>query len=229
MNLLAIDTATEACSAAVLSEGRLHERYQLAPREHNRLILPMVSELLKESGVEPAELDAIAFGCGPGSFTGVRIAAGVAQGIAFGLGLPVIPISTLAALSLEAMDAEGVELSYACIDARMNEVYWGVYEREGRGGVRLVGCESVMPPADVIGLQGKSGVGVGSGWATYPEVLADQLGSGLGNILPDRFPRAAFIAKLGALSLKHGGGLPAEQALPVYLRDNVARKPDKRP
>jgi tRNA threonylcarbamoyladenosine biosynthesis protein TsaB len=141
----------------------------------------------------------------------------------------VIPISTLAALSLEAMDAEGVELSYACIDARMNEVYWGVYEREGKGGVRLVGCESVMPPTDVIGLQGRPGVGVGSGWATYPEALADQLGSGLRIILPDRFPKAAFIAKLGAVSLKHGGGLPAEQALPVYLRDNVARKPDKRP
>jgi tRNA threonylcarbamoyladenosine biosynthesis protein TsaB len=228
MNLLAIDTATEACSAAVLREGRLYERFQLAPREHNRLILPMISELLKESGVEPAELHAIAFGCGPGSFTGVRIAAGVTQGLALGLDLPVIPISTLAALSLEAMDAESAELAYACIDARMNEVYWGVYERECEGSVRLIGCESVMPAANVRGLDGKLGVGVGSGWATYSEVLADQLGNGLGKVLADRFPRAGLIAKLGAQSLKRGGGLPAEQAMPVYLRDNVARKPDKR-
>jgi len=228
MNLLAIDTATEACSAAVLSEDRLYEHYQLAPRAHNRLILPMVSELLAESGVELTELDAIVFGCGPGSFTGVRIAAGVAQGLAFGLGLPVIPISTLAALSLDALDTEGTELSYACIDARMNEVYWGIYERYGKDSVRLIGCESVIPPGHIEALQGKSGVGVGSGWAAYPELLAEQLGSGLQSIMPDRFPRAAFIAKLGAVALAQGGGFPAEQALPVYLRDNVARKIDKR-
>jgi len=230
MNILAIDTATEACSAAVFKRGQLYERYQWAPREHNRLILPMVSGLLVEAGLKPTALDAIAFGCGPGSFTGVRIAAGVTQGIAFALDLPVIPISTLAALSMEAMeDSDTVEVAYACIDARMNEVYWGIYERDKDVGVRLLGDELVTPAAMVREVAGKSGIGIGSGWSTYPEALGGQLGIGLGNVLSDRFPKAGFIAKLGALQLKRGGGLPAHQALPVYLRDNVARKPGERP
>lgn len=228
MNLLAIDTATEACSAALLQGDHLHERYQLAPREHNRLILPMISELLAEAGVEAEDLDAIAFGCGPGSFTGVRIAAGVTQGIAFGLDLPVIPISTLAALSLDAMETTGIDVAYACIDARMNEVYWGIYERDSSGEVSLIGEESVTAAATVNGLAGRAAVGTGSGWMTYPDVLAHRVGDDLSSVLPDRFPRAGYIARLGALNLLRGDEHPAEQAEPVYLRDNVARKSNER-
>ena len=228
MNLLAIDTATEACSAALLQGDHLFERYQLAPREHNRLILPMISELLAEAGVEAEDLDAIAFGCGPGSFTGVRIAAGVTQGIAFGLDLPVIPISTLAALSLDAMETTGIDVAYACIDARMNEVYWGIYERDSSGEVSLIGEESVTAAATVNCLAGRAVVGTGSGWMTYPDVLAHRVGDDLSSVLPDRFPRAGYIARLGALNLLRGDEHPAEQAEPVYLRDNVARKSNER-
>jgi len=228
MNLLAIDTATEACSAALLQDDDIYERYQLAPREHNRLILPMINALLDEAGVEVGDLDAIAFGCGPGSFTGVRIAAGVTQGIAFGLELPVVPISTLAALSLDAMETTGIDVAYACIDARMNEVYWGIYERDCRGEISLVGEESVTAAATVNGLAGRAAVGTGSGWMTYSDVLPHRVGAYLSSVLPDRFPRAGSIARLGALTLLRGHGIPAEQAQPVYLRDNVARKSNER-
>lgn len=228
MNLLAIDTATEACSAALLQDDDIYERYQLAPREHNRMILPMISALLDEAGVEAGDLDAIAFGCGPGSFTGVRIAAGVTQGIAFGLELPVVPISTLAALSLDAMETTGIDVAYACIDARMNEVYWGIYERDCRGEISLVGEESVTAAATVNGLAGRAAVGTGSGWMTYSDVLPHRVGAYLSSVLPDRFPRAGSIARLGALTLLRGHGIPAEQAQPVYLRDNVARKSNER-
>lgn len=225
MKILALETATEACSAAVLSDGTLVERYQIAPREHNRLILPMIGEVLAECNLSLGQLDAIAFGRGPGSFTGVRIAAGVAQGLALGLDLPVLPVSTLAALSLDAMLTESVDRAFACIDARMHEVYWGVYERLADGDLQVLGVETVCPPESIPVTAVTTGVGIGSGWATYPDLLRERIGGGLAGVLPDRFPRAAVLARLGAVAFLKGGGLPPEQAQPVYLRDNVAKKP----
>jgi tRNA threonylcarbamoyladenosine biosynthesis protein TsaB len=127
MKLLALDTATEACSAAVWVDGTVLERYELAPRRHAALILPMIEAVLAEANLSPLQLDAIAFGRGPGAFTGVRIAVGIAQGIAFAADLPVIPISTLAALALGAAQETGYSRIAAALDARMGEVYWGVY------------------------------------------------------------------------------------------------------
>ena len=228
MKLLAIDTATEACSAAVLRDGRLIERCQLAPREHNRLILPMIEAVLAEAGLKPGALDAIAFGRGPGSFTGVRIAAGVTQGIALGLGLPVIPVSTLAALALDAMLDQGTDRAFACIDARMNEVYWGVYRLEAGGEPQLENPETVCPAAAAPLTEGGPGTGIGSGWATYRETLAARVGLALRSILPDRFPRAAMIARLGAFRFARGETFPADLAQPAYLRDQVAIKPGRR-
>jgi tRNA threonylcarbamoyladenosine biosynthesis protein TsaB len=226
MKILAIETATEACSAAILLEGRCLERYRLAPREHNRLILPMIDELLAEAGITVSQLDAIAFGRGPGSFTGVRIATGVAQGIALGADLPVIPVSTLAALALDAMDREKTGYVYACIDARMDEVYWGVYGREGmRDELRLVGEEAVTSAQKVRVPTGLSGVGAGSGWGTYREILSERVGKGLNMVIADRFPRAAAMARLAAVDYRKGRAVSPEQALPVYLRNNVANKP----
>jgi tRNA threonylcarbamoyladenosine biosynthesis protein TsaB len=224
MKILAIDTSTEACSAALLINGNCIERYQLAPREHNRLILPMVAALLAESGHSLPDLDALAFGCGPGSFTGLRIAAGVTQGLAFGADLPVLPVSTLAALALEAMEAAADTHAYPCIDARMSEVYWAVYQRVGEHEVRLLGEESVRSPTTVSLPAGITGIGVGSGWGTYADVLSARVGQGLTAYSADRFPRAAMIARLAAAAFMQGGGLPAEKAIPVYLRDNVALK-----
>jgi tRNA threonylcarbamoyladenosine biosynthesis protein TsaB len=232
MKILAVETATEACSAAVLIDGRIIERYQLAPREHNRLILPMVEAVLAEAGLAVSQLDALAFGRGPGSFTGVRIATGVIQGIAFGADLPVVPVSTLAALSLEALDETGAEHAYACIDARMGEVYWGVYRRVGEGVsgaetsslVKLVGEEAVLPAERVAFPEDSRGVGTGSGWGTYGAVLRERLGSRVAAVLEGRFPRAGVVARLGAGDFTRGLAVAAERALPVYLRDKVARK-----
>ena len=133
MKILALDTATEACSAALWLDGEVIERYAYAPREHNQLILPMLNGLLADAGVTLAGLDALAFGRGPGSFTGVRIATGVVQGIAYAASLPVAPVSTLAAMALEAIGETGDEFAMPCIDARMGVVYWSVYRRAGDG------------------------------------------------------------------------------------------------
>lgn len=225
MKLLAIETATEACSAALWLDGTVIERYRLAPREHNRLILPMLDEVLAEAGLALAQMDALAFGRGPGSFTGVRIAAGVVQGIAYAADLPVVPVSTLAALAQEALDETGAELAYPCIDARMAEVYWAVYRRGGEGLAELLGAESVLPASAVPLPEDGPGVGTGSGWATYGAVLAERSGGRAEAVLEGRFPRASLVARLGADGFRRGLAVPAEQALPVYLRDNVAKKP----
>jgi tRNA threonylcarbamoyladenosine biosynthesis protein TsaB len=231
LNLLAIETATEACSAALLCGDSLSEHYQIAPREHNRLILPMIESLLAEAGLILTQLDALAFGCGPGSFTGVRIAAGVVQGLGFGADLPVVPVSTLAALAQEALAETAAEWAYPCIDARMSEVYWAVYRRNrtGEGAAELWGEEAVLPADRVAFPEISHGVGTGSGWATYATVLAKHLGQRMDAVLTQRFPRAAWVARLGAEGYGRGQAVAAEQAIPVYLRDNVVKKPAPQP
>jgi tRNA threonylcarbamoyladenosine biosynthesis protein TsaB len=246
MKILAVETATEACSAALLANdeiigntdgtstlpgdacSRIVERYRLAPREHNRLILPMIEAVLAEAGLAVGQLDALAFGRGPGSFTGVRIAAGVAQGIAFGADLPVIPVSTLAALAQEAFDETDATLAYPCIDARMGEVYWGVYRRNESGLAQLAGEEGVLAAASVPFPKDGRGAGIGSGWGTYGAALQERLERRVTVILEHRYPRAAKIARLAAEAFRAGIRVQPEQALPVYLRDNVA-KPQLRP
>lgn len=225
MKLLAIETATEACSAAILLDQDVIEHYQYAPREHNQLILPMMTKVMQEANIGFADLDAIAFGCGPGSFTGVRIAAGIAQGVALGLDLPVIPVSTLAALAHDALTSDEADVAYSCIDARMNEVYWGVYGRDNAGGVELLVSEGVCLAIDVpLGI-GKSAVATGSGWGTYADILSGRVGSALKSILPEKYPRAASVARLAARDYRNGRTCPAELAQPTYLRDKVVHLP----
>ena len=225
MKLLALETSTEACSAALLVDGGVAERYELAPQRHNQLILPMVESLLAEAGMGLAQLDALAFGRGPGSFTGVRIAAGVAQGLALGADLPVAPVSTLAAMAQEAFAETPDGFAFPCIDARMGEVYWGVYRRGPQGLAEPAGAESVADAAWVEFPEDARGHGIGSGWAAYAAVLQRRLGADrvLG-VLAGRFPRAGRIAQLGAETVRRGGCVAAEDAQPVYLRDKVAKK-----
>ncbi|MFZ4702392.1 MAG: tRNA (adenosine(37)-N6)-threonylcarbamoyltransferase complex dimerization subunit type 1 TsaB, partial [Candidatus Methylumidiphilus sp.] len=143
MKLLSLETSTEACSAALYLDGEITERYQLAPQQHNKLILPMIQSLLAEADLKLHQLDALAFGRGPGSFTGVRIAAGIVQGLAFGADLPVAPVSTLAAMAQEVFAESDSQYALPCIDARMGEVYWGVYRRGNDGMAKLSGSEVV--------------------------------------------------------------------------------------
>lgn len=220
--LLAIDTSTEACSAALLVGDTVRECYQLAPRAHAQLILGMIEELMSEAELIPQQLDAIAFGCGPGAFTGVRIATGVVQGIAFGASLPVIPVSSLAALAQDAMDRNGTARVLTAIDARMGELYWGAYRREADGCAHALFADTVANAIDVeLPSDDEIWMGTGSGWGAFGDILRTRLGERMGEILVDRFPRARAVARLGEAAWRRGELTEPESALPVYLRNRV--------
>lgn len=225
MKLLAIDTSTEACSAALLIANEISDRYRLAPREHTQLILPMIDELMREADLRPGDLDVVAFGRGPGAFTGLRIAASVAQGIAFAADLPVVPVSSLAALAQGVCREMGYARVLAAIDARIQEVYWGAYQRDERGLVRLCGEELICSPLQVPLPAGDGWYGAGSGWKAYLAPLRQRLGVALNAWEGQRYPLARDVAVLAAAEYLHGVAVDAEQALPVYLRDEVAFKP----
>jgi tRNA threonylcarbamoyladenosine biosynthesis protein TsaB len=241
MKLLAIDTSTEACSAALYIDGIVNERFELTPKEHTRLILPMIDSLMSDAGLKPQQLDALAFGCGPGSFTGVRIATGVIQGIAFGADLPVVPVSTLAAIAQEFFDNNDVKaqgerfkaelsafnVAFTAMDARMGEIFWGVYQRDEQGFAKLIGKEAVSPAADVE-FPDLTGVGAGSGWGVYQQELMTRLAGRVNYCEIDLLPGARAIVRLGVRGFEQGLAVPVEQAMPVYLRDKVAKKESER-
>ena len=219
MKILALDASTEACTVALQIDGNVIERFSLGGN-HSERILPMVHEVLGEGGTSLKQLDAIAFGRGPGSFTGLRIAAGVTQGLAFGANLPVVPVSSLAALA-QGADAEKV---LAAFDARMQQVYWGAYLRNSEGIVALAGAEVVIAP-DAVPLPETVGwVGVGSGWDQYADTLSRRLGERVTRWERQVYPSARFVAALGAVMFTSGKVVPAEEALPIYIRDEVAVK-----
>lgn len=230
MRILAIDTATEACSVALLQAPDAAAVPELLVRElepgrgASELILGMVREVVAEAGLSLHALDAIAFGRGPGGFTGVRLATSVTQGLAYAAGLPVIPVSDLVAVAQRALDAApDATAALVCNDARMREVYWTCCARD-QGLARCVLPERVGPP-DTVALPDPAPgpvVGAGRGFAAYP-VLAERLGPRLTGMLPEFLPRAREIVRLAAVEFAAGRGLPPEQAQPVYLRDDVAR------
>jgi tRNA threonylcarbamoyladenosine biosynthesis protein TsaB len=224
MRLLAIETATEACSAALGVGGEILSRFELAARRHTELILPMCETLLRQAGIALADLDAVAFGCGPGSFTGLRIAAGVAQGIAFARDLPVVPVSTLAVLAQGAMARHGATHVLAAIDARMEEVYWAQYVRDSQGLARLQGAQQLLRPGSITPPARGLWYGAGSGWQAYGGELAAGLGGRLRGCDPGALPDARDLIPLAEQRYREGAAVAAEAALPVYLRDRVARK-----
>ncbi len=225
MKILAIETATEACSAALLIDGAVSLRYQVQPRMHSQLILPMMDELLAEAGLALGGLDAIAFGRGPGAFTGVRIAAGVAQGAAFAADLPVVPVSTLAALAQRGFRELGRRRLLPAYDARMQEVYWGAYAVDEQGLVTLQVADEVSAPDQVTLPEGGGWQGVGAGWGSYRALLEQRLGAALESVNGELLCSAHDVALLGAAGFAGGRAVAAEQALPVYLRDKVALRP----
>jgi len=225
VRILALDTATENCSAALLIDGRLSSREALLERDHAARILPMVDELLKEAGIALTELGAIAFGRGPGAFTGVRLAASVAQGLAFGAGVPVVPVSDLRALAQRVMDLDPAATRVlACSDARMREVYWGCFERSPSGIAAALADERVGKPTAVALPErwhgGAPPHAAGSGFAAYPELLRALAGL-LDKVHEGLLPRANEIAVVAAAEVAQGRTFPAEEAVPVYLRDDV--------
>lgn len=223
MKVLAIDTTEEGCSAALYLDGEVSQRFEHAPRRHSELILPMMEQLLVEAGLKPVQLDGLAFARGPGAFTGVRIASAVTQGVALAADLPVAPVSSLRALAQRARRQLGAERVLAAFDARMNELYWAACAADGAGQMQLCGQEQVLP-ADALALPAGNGwVGVGSGWQAYDETLAARMPDV--SVHPGAFWNHAWdVATLGASLLEAGNGVAAEQALPVYLRDQVAWK-----
>jgi tRNA threonylcarbamoyladenosine biosynthesis protein TsaB len=224
VKLLAIETGSDACSCALLMDETHLVRHRIAPRRHAELILAMVEELLAESGLELARLDALAFGRGPGSFTGVRVAAGVVQGLAFGADLPVAPVSSLQAVAQGAWREGGNARVLAAFDARMGEVYWGAYEVDERG-LMTAAMDDLASPPEAVPVPGGSGwLGAGEGWGAYAGVLAERIGGKLVGTEPDRLAHALDVAALGAAVHARGESVSADRALPVYVRDKVAEK-----
>ena len=223
MNILALDTCTESCSTALLYQGELFECIEMTQRGHSELILGMLDNVLSQAGIGLSAIDALAFGRGPGSFTGVRVGVGVAQGIAFARDIPVIPISSLAAVAQGAADQLNSDHLAVAMDARMGEIYCAHYHREN-GLVHLVDHERVCPPEDYSPNSPIQWVGVGTGWAEYDAILRERFVDHLTQVSASHYPHAKDIIKLAQVEAKAGRLLSAEQAMPVYLRNNVAKK-----
>jgi tRNA threonylcarbamoyladenosine biosynthesis protein TsaB len=218
MRLLAIDTATERCSVALRVDGRTIERSIELPRGHADLVLPMVDDVLKEGGLQLRNLDGIAYGRGPGAFTGVRIAVGVVQGLAFGANLPTVGISNLAAVAQQV--AQEGDRILVCMDARMDQVYWSVFAREPHSELVIsLATERVDAPDAVT--DGNYTVLAGTGFKAYPQLTA-RLTRADRKIVDTALPRAAEIAVLAEAELRAGHAKPAADAEPVYVRDQVA-------
>jgi tRNA threonylcarbamoyladenosine biosynthesis protein TsaB len=215
MKLIAIDTATERCSVALLIDERIVERAAETPRGHADLVLPMVEAVLAEGGLTLRQLDGLAYGRGPGAFTGVRIAVGVAQGLAYGAQLATVGISDLAAVA-QQFARPGARI-LVCMDARMNEVYWGRFESTPEGFVTALTPERVDRPEAVDA--GDATVFAGTGFGVYPQLAAGRPSAAVHGAA---LPHARDIAQLAAPELRAGRGLPADRAQPVYLRDQVA-------
>ncbi len=218
MKLLALDTSTEHCSVALWLDGGVHADAVHAGQRHSALLLPMIDRLLAGAQIRLTGLDAIAFGEGPGSFTGLRIACGVAQGLAFGADLPVIGIGTLVALA----EASAANDAVCCLDARMQEVYFAAYRRAGAAWQTVV-PPGLFAPERVPALPEAEWVGCGNAFIVYPDALGCGLGDRVSTIAREvSVPHAREIAILAAAEVARGRARPADEALPVYIRDKVA-------
>ena len=219
MNLLALETSTEACSVALLHGDWLIERFEIAPRRHAELALPWADAVLAEAGLARTALDAIAVGRGPGAFTGVRLGLSLAQGMALALDRPLIGISTLAALALRAAAGEGEDV-LAAIDARMGEVYACSYRM--RGGVPIALGEEQLAPPEAVAMDGAHWHGVGTGFAAQGGALARRLAAQACSIDAEALPHAADVARLALAAHARGEALAPERVEPAYLRNRVA-------
>lgn len=223
MKILALETSTEYCSVALWQDGMVTGRSENVGQKHSEILMAMLDAVLTEAGVKLAQLDGIAFGAGPGSFTGVRIACGVTQGLALGAGLPVVGICTLLALA----EGSGKNKVIAALDARMAEVYFAVYEKR-EGAWHTVCAPCLCLPQATPAVEGTGWYGAGSGFAAHGEVLQQRYAGQLAGIDAACVPQAAAIAALAEPVFAAGLGVDAAQAMPLYLRDKVALKTSER-
>lgn len=217
MRFAAIETSAEWCSVALWNEGEIAAIERRVGQRHAELVLPMLERLLARAGMRADGLDAVAFGAGPGSFTGLRIACAVAQGLAFARSLPVVGVPTLEAIAEES----GAARVIACVDARMHEVYYAALEKVD-GVWRDVVPATCVAPAEVSVPPGVRWIGCGGAFSVYGDALRSALGDSLERVRPEVHAAAAAIARLAASRLAAGGGADAAQAAPVYVRDKVA-------
>ncbi len=226
--ILAIETSAETCSVALNHGADLLERFEHTPLRHAERILPFVRGLLAEAGWRVGDLDVIAFGRGPGSFTSLRIGIGVVQGLAWGADVPVAPVSSLAAVAQAALDGGGAPAGpdtavLVAMDARMDEVFHAAFERDARGFATALGEEAVAAPETVAAPVGRPFVAAGNGFARYAALQA--LSGRALSVHADLWPRAAAVLRLAQRWLEDHEPLPAERAQPVYVRNTVAQKP----
>ena len=224
MKILALDTSTQYCSAALFVEGEIDARDTRAGQKHSELLLPMIDELLSARAIKLRDLTGLAYGRGPGSFTGLRIACGVVQGLAFGANLPVVGVDTLLAMAAGIGAARVV----CCVDARVHECYHAAYEKN-EDEWRAVFPPSLCTPAAVPALPSGDWFACGDGFAVYGNVLIERYQGQLARIDADAYPHAREIAHLAVPAFERGETLTAEQAAPVYLREKVALRIDERP
>lgn len=219
MNILALETSSEYCSVALWQDGAVVERCELVGQKHSEMLMGMLDGLLQDAGLRIQDMEGIAFGKGPGSFTGVRIACGVVQGLALGANLPVLGICTLQALA----QASGKARVIAALDARMGEIYHAAYARQGDAWITL-SEPRLCKPEEAAALPGNDWFGAGSGFATHGTALAERYAGQLQGVDGAAVPQAAALVALGASQFAQGLGEDAAQALPLYLRDKVALK-----
>lgn len=227
MKYLAIETATECCSVALFIDGEVISESEVAPHRHNEIVLPMCERILAQAQISLAQLDGIAFGRGPGAFTGVRLAASVTQGIALAQDLPVVPVSSLAALAQAAYSSQKASQVLPCIDARMQEIYFALYQLDENKIMQVLGEEQVSKPGLIDVEIEEHCVGCGSGWKVYAEVLLKRCGKDIA-FDAAATPQAEYVAILAEYYFDHGETVSATEAVPVYVRDDVAKKPKRK-
>jgi tRNA threonylcarbamoyladenosine biosynthesis protein TsaB len=227
MNLLALDTSSDACSVAVQIGDEVLERHIVQPKEHTNLLISMIRDLRDEAGITLESLDAIVLGNGPGSFIGMRIAASVAQGLAFGSGLKIVPVSSMAAVAAEVMDKHSATDVVVAQDARMNEVYLGIYRSDADGSPVAEADELIQAIEPITQLTALSTSGfhaAGYGWKKYPSLLELNRAS-LSQFVDVYYPNAKYLLSLGARAFSNGESVEPENLLPAYIRMKVAEKP----
>ncbi len=227
MKILALETATEACSVALLNGDVVIARYVHQPQQQAQLVLPMVNDVLQEAALPLTSLDAIAFGRGPGSFTGLRVAASVTQGLAVASDLPVVPVSTLACMAQGMQRRFQASRVLTALDARMQEVYWAEYVLQNDLMV-LNSVEQVLPPAQVPLPAAGVYMAAGSGWQAYADILQTRFEGFIDSLQADVWPQAEDMLPLAKALYQQGAAVAAEQAIPVYLRDKVAKSKAER-